>query len=532
MGINPLRKIELCKRDISKTEGETTMKIKHQLIIFVITIYLAGGAAGQNITNARIEPISKSSTESIANKPVNELLEIFGRGSREDAARFVRERIEEAMIEQSSEESITDRILKISQQSGGFQLVETSYPKENQIQLLIRSRRGGKMARLRVILSKKNKEKLRGFEFELMPSETETRIKDWKRLKLSEAEALSQIGKSAEELAKIDKLSGVLLVAKGDKILLHQSYGRMSQASKAPNRKNTLFPAASMSKMFTAIAVAQLIDQGKISLEDTLEKVIPSYPNKEAAKRIKIWHLLSHQSGLGNFFGEEYNRNPGRYVRPADYFPLFADKPLFFEPGTKWSYSNAGMVVLGAVVEQISDQRFEDYLRENIFLPAGMKNTFYNPAEAPKNRIASLHTRFESNDPFEIEPRKEYSKHGIASPAGSTFTSAEDMMLFVRALQKGKLVKPETLTEFTTRNTPTPPGGKYTFGFESKLYNGKIGYGHSGGAPGVNTNTITFGDEDYTVVILTNYDPGFAQVLARDIAALLANARTSGKEPK
>ena len=91
------------------------MKIKHQLIIFVITICLAGGAAGQNITNAQIEPISKPPTESIANKPVNELLEIFGRGSREDAARFVRERIEEAMIEQSSEEAIINRILKISQ---------------------------------------------------------------------------------------------------------------------------------------------------------------------------------------------------------------------------------------------------------------------------------------------------------------------------------------------------------------------------------------------------------------------------------
>lgn len=501
------------------------MKIKQLLQIFVFTFCLVSVSVGQNINHAKIERISKPITELITNKSVSELLNIFNQGSREDAARFVRHRLEEAMIEQSSEEAVINHILKISEQSGGFEIVETSSPKENQLQLLIRSRRGGKMAWLKVIFGKKDKEKLRGFELNLVPSKTEMRIKEWKNLKLSEPEAISQIRENAEQLAKLDKLSGVLLVANGDKILLHQSYGLMSQSTRKSNRKNTLFPAASMSKMFTAIAIAQLIEQGKISLEDTIEKVLPNYPNKEAAKRIKIWHLLSHQSGLGNFFNDEYKQNPKQYVRPVDYFPLFADKALFFEPGTKWSYSNAGMVVLGAVVEKISKKRFEDYLRENIFIPAGMKNTFYNPLEAPENRIASLHSRFGNNDPLAIEPRKEQSNHAIASPAGSVFTTAENMLLFVRALQKGKLIKKETLTEFTTRNSPTPPSGKYAFGFESKHYNGKIGYGHSGGAPGVNTNTITFGDGDYTVVILTNYDPGFAQVLARDIAALLANVR-------
>jgi CubicO group peptidase (beta-lactamase class C family) len=304
----------------------------------------------------------------------------------------------------------------------------------------------------------------------------------------------------------------------------------MSQAEQKPNRKDTLFPTASMSKMFTAVAIAQLIERGELSLDDSLAAVLPDYPDRAAAERIKIRHLLAHQSGLGNFFNNEYKRAPDRFVRPADYFPLFADKPLFFEPGTKFSYSNAGMVVLGAVVEQIGKRRFEDYLRENIFAPAGMKNTFYNPSEAPRNRIANLHTRFETNDPLEMEPRKEKNDHRIASPAGNSYTTAKDMLIFLRALQKGKLVKPETLAVFTGQNAPTPSEGKYAFGFESKLYHGKTGYGHSGGAPGVNTNAITFGDNDYTVVILTNYDPGFAQVFARDVAALLARVPNQAKK--
>jgi hypothetical protein len=127
-----------------------------------------------------------------------------------------------------------------------------------------------------------------------------------------------------------------------------------------------------------------------------------------------------------------------------------------------------------------------------------------------------------------MEPRKENSNHRIASPAGNSYTTAKDMLLFIRGLQKGKLVKRETLTTFTGQNEP-PAIDKYAFGFESKLYNGKKGYGHSGGAPGVNTNAITLGNGDYTVVILSNYDPGFAQVFARDITLLMANVRADKK---
>jgi D-alanyl-D-alanine carboxypeptidase len=499
------------------------MKIKQLLLVFVISAGLCSAAArAQKIGETGIKTVPVSAAELGAGQPLTELLDVFSRNSRELATRFVRQRLEEAMIEQSSEEALIDHILKISGQSGGFEVLETSRPEKNQIRLLARTRRDGREVWIKAFLSKSTTEKLLAFELELVPSDVEKRIKQWKNLRL--------IGKNAERLAENDQLSGVLLVAKGDKILLHRNYGQMSLAGRRPNRKNTLFPTASMSKMFTAIAIAQLIERGRLSLDDTLARVLPGYPDRAAAERIKIRHLLAHQSGLGNFFNDEYKRDPARFVRPADYFPLFANKPLFFEPGTKFSYSNAGMVVLGAVVEELGKQRFEDYLRANIFAPAGMKSTFYDPSEAPRNRIANLHTRFETDDPLKMEPRRENADHRIASPAGSTYTTAADMLRFIRALQKGKLVKRETLAAFTGQNAPTPPGGKYVFGFESKLYNGKTGYGHSGGAPGVNTNTITFGDGDYTVVILTNYDPGFAQVFARDIAALLANVPNRAKQ--
>jgi CubicO group peptidase (beta-lactamase class C family) len=499
------------------------MKIKQKLLAFFAAISLSATIIyGQNTGVSKIEQISVSTTESSIVKLTDELLDVFKRGNRDEIVRYVKERLDPAMTEMSSEESVINHIFKIAQQSGGFEILETNFPKENEMQILVRAIRGGEKARIRAFLNKR-KNQLKGFDFELLPTEAEMRVKQWSKLKMSEADAISTIDKSAAELEKIDKLSGVLLIAKKDKILFHQSYGHSIWSSRKPNQKNTLFPTASMSKMFTAIAIAQLIERGKLSLDDTLEKVLPGYPDKETAAKIKIRHLLSHQSGLGNVFNEEYKKNPGSYVRPSDYFPLFAGKRLFFEPGTKWSYSNTGMIVLGAVVEQISGKKFEDYLSDNIFKPAGMKNTFYDSAAAPKNRLASLHSRFSSNDPLKIEPRQENSNLGIASPAGNFFTTAEDMLKFIRALQNGKLVKQEILIQFTTAGSKTSPNPRYAFGFETFSYNGKPGYGHSGGAPGVNTNALTFADGTYTVVILTNYDPGFAQNFARDIFAFMAN---------
>jgi CubicO group peptidase (beta-lactamase class C family) len=510
------------------------MKIRNKLFVYCLLICLnLSFAAGQNAGDFKVEMTSMPAATEVAvlTNLSNELLDLFKSNSREETSRFVKERIDPAMFDLSSEESVVSYILKIAEQSGGLEVLETNRSKPNEKEFLVRARRGGQKARLKIFVSKKNENRLKDFSFELLPSEVEMRVRQWSNQKMSGRDALAEIGKRAEELAKLDKLSGVLLISKEDKILFHRSYGNRSQSLKKPNRTDTLFSTASMGKMFTAIAVAQLLETGRLSLEDTLDKVLPSYPDKDAARRIKIRHLLSHQSGLGNFFNQEFRRNPDRYVRPAEYYPLFAEKPLFFEPGTGWVYSNAGMVVLGAVVEQISGGRFEDYLRKNVFKPAGMKDTFYDSSKANQERLANSHLRSEISDPLHLELRAERHEKDatrrLASPAGGSFTNARDMFRFVRALQKGRLVKPEILTLFTTPQTETAASESYAYGFESFVFNGKKVYGHSGGAPGINSNTLTFADGSYTVVIMSNYDPGFAQKFARDIARLLAGITNS-----
>ena len=131
-----------------------------------------------------------------------------------------------------------------------------------------------------------------------------------------------------------------------------------------------------MNKMFTSVAIAQLVAQGKMAYTDTLAKLVPDYPNQDVAKRITIHQLLTHSSGLGDYFTDVYQRTAKNTLRAVrDYFPLFVDKPLLFEPGTRFSYSNAGFMVLGAVVEKLSGQDYFTYVREHVYAPAGMKDT-------------------------------------------------------------------------------------------------------------------------------------------------------------
>jgi ABC-type proline/glycine betaine transport system ATPase subunit len=180
------------------------MKIKHLLLVFMVTICLFIAGNAQNVIHAKIEQISNPAKKNITNKPLNELLDVFIGNSREQASRFVQERLEETMIEQSSENALVNHILKISEQSGGFDIVDERRPEEYQIQLLTRTRRDGRQVWIKAFLSKANKEKLRAFEIEPVPSKIQTRVKQWKNLYLNEAQAISEVSRNADELAKID----------------------------------------------------------------------------------------------------------------------------------------------------------------------------------------------------------------------------------------------------------------------------------------------------------------------------------------
>jgi CubicO group peptidase (beta-lactamase class C family) len=311
-------------------------------------------------------------------------------------------------------------------------------------------------------------------------------------------------------------------------MIFNKAYGLADKANSIPNKLDTKFNLGSMNKMFTSVAIAQLVQAGKLSYDDTLAKVLPEYPNKETAAKINIHQLLTHTSGLGDFFKPEFFQNREKYRNPKDYFPIFASDALEFEPGKDWSYSNAGFIVLGAIVENASGQNYFDYVRDHIFTPAGMKDTASYAVSDIVPNLGTGYTRFGSGDPLGIEPRRNnvLTMPMQGSPAGGGYSTAPDLLKFAQALRSYKLVNAELTEKLTSGKVDTPMGAKYAYGFIDESVEGKSVRGHSGGAPGINSYLNIFWDGSYTVIVQGNYDPPAAQDLGGKIVRFLARQAT------
>ncbi len=324
--------------------------------------------------------------------------------------------------------------------------------------------------------------------------------------RMSDEQIVADLSSSLQQLAKEDKFSGAVLVAKGDKILFEHAYGYADHAFDVPNKVDTKFNLGSMGKMFTGVAVLQLAQQGKLSLDDKLIKEFPDYPNKAVAEKVTIRQLLNHTAGLSDFFGKEFmDSNMARFDTLESLLPLFVDKPLQFEPGSRWAYSNAGFIVLGLVIQHVSGESYYDYVRRHIFQPAGMVNTDNWPADADIPNRALGYT--DAGGPPGAPRKSNIFVLQRGGSAGGGYSTVQDLLRFARALTGGKLLNSEYTAMDLAGQVETPrPGAKYGFGMEDRRVNGVRVVGHGGGGPGINSNLDIYPDSDYTVAIMTNYD--------------------------
>ena len=171
-------------------------------------------------------------------------------------------------------------------------------------------------------------------------------------VRLGEAKLLQQLQIELKQRCSQDLFSGVVLIAKNDKPIFQHVCGMANREKKIPNTLETQFNLGSMNKMFTSIAIAQLVSQGRLRYLDTLAQILPDYPNQEAAQKITVEQLVTHASGLGDLFTDEFMQDRLKIDSLNDYLPYFANQPLQFDPGTKRSYSNAGFVVAGLIIRE------------------------------------------------------------------------------------------------------------------------------------------------------------------------------------
>lgn len=299
-----------------------------------------------------------------------------------------------------------------------------------------------------------------------------------------------------------DLFSGTILVARGDSVLLQYACGDAVKESYKKNDLDTRINLGSMNKMFTALAIMQLAEKNKLKVTDTISKYLDtSWLSKELADKITIHHLLTHTSGLGDFFNKDFNETSDSAFTTLDgYKPFIKTSYVSFKPGSDWQYSNTGMILLGAIIEKVSGMNYFDYVKKHIYTPVGMTATdVYNINENPQN--VALGYTFQADHNYKNNLHSSYTR---GSSAGGGYSTIGDLHRFAMALTSNKFVSDSSLTKMFTDYA----GKQYGYGFQLWSSSNNLIVGHSGGAPGISAVEYIFPKSGYTIVVLSNYDVG------------------------
>jgi CubicO group peptidase (beta-lactamase class C family) len=326
----------------------------------------------------------------------------------------------------------------------------------------------------------------------------------------SDAQLAGELRDYTAKLLDADVLSGAVALYRGATPLLEQGIGLARREPPVPNDLEMRFELASLSKLFTAVAIAQLVENGLLRFETTLGEVLPDYPNRETATRITVHQLLTHTSGLPDFYRNGKIRQIENSIRSlADYYPAFALDSLWGVPGRAFDYSNSNYIVLGAIIERLSKVPFETYVERHIFTPAGMTATCYCEA-AP--RRATQYSRYTSGfgptrraEPDRwIEVPTEARRPG--APAGGGISTARDIARFGSALLTNRLVSAAMFARMTTPYVSMGGEGHKGYGFEVHDWFGTRFVGHGGNFWGVMSQIDIYPATGHIAVVLSNND--------------------------
>lgn len=410
---------------------------------------------------------------------------------------------------------------KIASDSRGFTLVSYSRPGERMVEAVLRSNRGGRFGRLVIFTSKSEPGKISDLFLLAARNPEKARAESWPTGPLPISRIAAAIEQRAASLAQEDHFSGVILVAKGDRVIVRRAYGFADLQWKIRNRIDTAFHTGSVGKMFTAAAILRLASQGRLSLDDSAAKWVPEFQNPESSK-ITLRRLLSHSSGLADWDIRHKESMTGAEAAAR------MNMPLRFVPGSKFEYSNGGFVLLGAVIEKETGKPFPDALRELIFEPAGMRGAGVWPVTAVVPNRATGY-RYPPDDPLGIGPR--YSNEQFLGYAGDgsggVYATADDLFSFSQALAGNRLLDAAHTKEmleprFDFAGGPRP--SKYGYGIELGDCRGVGTFGHGGGGPNSGVDAVSLRTvSGWTIVVLSNYDPPAADELAHSVCEFVAN---------
>ena len=325
----------------------------------------------------------------------------------------------------------------------------------------------------------------------------------------SKQELSAKVDDYINGLVKANQFNGSILVARDGHVLVSKGYGMANLEYETPNTPQTRFRLGSITKQFTAVAILMLEERGKLNVQDSICKYMTDCP--QAWQPVTIRHLLSHTSGIPNFTSfHDYQKTMALRATMDELIARFKDKPLDFQPGEKWSYSNSGYILLGYLIEKLSGKSYEAFLQENIFDPLKMTGTGYDsPARIIKHRAAGYQPR------GNVMINAPYLDMTIPHAAGALYSTVEDLYLWDQALYTEKLISKKSFDAMFT-----PVKNDYGYGWGINKQNGLTRIAHGGGINGFVTFIARYPEAKAVVIVLSNFANANPQNIATELAKM------------
>lgn len=314
-----------------------------------------------------------------------------------------------------------------------------------------------------------------------------------------------------DEFLTEKEFSGVVSVYEKQNPVYLKSFGYRDLPNGIPNNVTTLFGIASGTKTFTAIGIMRLMESGAAKLSTPVVEIMDrdmDFIHRDATIR----HLLNHTSGIYDYYDEEQIEDFENYSvkipwfkleTPWDYLPLFDSKEMKFQPGTRTSYSNGGYVLLGALIEKISGQKYRDFMQQSVFEPLGMRSTgFYAFNDLPKNTAWGYMSDGDSlvSNFYQLPIR--------GGGDGGLYSNSEDMQAFWTNLFRNSLISPETLAEMTNEEVEIFSGQKYGLGLYIADFRNHKSYSARGSDCGVGFSSSFVPDLSLNINVFSNMTDG------------------------
>jgi CubicO group peptidase (beta-lactamase class C family) len=353
----------------------------------------------------------------------------------------------------------------------------------------------------------------------------------------TEAALVADVERLADRLVRAEQFSGVVLLKRYGRVIVQRAYGLADRGAQRANTTETPFALASVSKMFTAVLAAQLVEQNKIRLDSSIGSLLPSFPAGQAKSQVTVHQLLTMSSGIPDVFRmPPFWTTLARARTLSDFWPVFATTPLEFTPGARWAYSNSNFLVLGAIVEQGFGESFTTAAESHILQPAGLTHTSYRASASLRPARGYTHARpgtphGSAADPDHWYPAWEedaVDADPVVAPMGGGFSTADDLVRFADALTGNLLLSRPMSERVMNGYVSADYGGREGYGFETRVLNRVRILGHQGGAAGVSNQVDFYPDLGYVLVVLGNSDGSGTQEITKLVrAAITASSMPS-----